>query len=652
MSLPSILDHALREMRPKPPLKDPARLLRVAVGMTVATIVGYLTGTIGGLALVCVGAFLAGIAAVMPHNRPRLSAVSLTTLGEIAALFLGVVVHGIWWVILPVLFIGLLAGGLLRSVTVGLSMRVIVVTIIFLAFAEITTSWHTGLTELGLFAAGGLIMMVAQFLPPIEPAYATQRVAVADLYRALATDGPYGPAILTADRSLALVSHRRSHEVGRLTELVEVAEEIGQLLQAMHNRHDAADRPTLDAISGRCRAIAVGVQRGRLVNAEQIVLDEQTDADRLSNALVRAVNTASSIASTELPADVEASTASRHRPPSALDLVRAELRLSSPMMQHGLRLACAGVVAQLIGLAIGQATPADLVLRGHGFWVVVAVVLILFPDYGETMSRGISRTIGTVFGVGLGIALSFLPSTLAVHALVLTVLYFGYLAFRSCGQAYTMFWVVAWIAALTVGPAGAITRGVETLAGCVLAFVVYLIAPTWHGSRLSSLLTALLRAESERLRAIADLSEQPNDAAADAEVVHATARSRIARMEFTEAVHRASAEPRRVASGGWSADKIAALTPAVANISRQTSVMAAFATGPDADRREKVRLESEEFAGRLQAIAESIQNETTAPTFEPWHPHAGATSNLVIAVESAGESTAELATLVGGLDRH
>lgn len=649
MSLSVTLSHAIRDLRPKPPMNDPRRLLRVAVGMTIATLVGYWTGTTEGLALVCVGAFLSGIAAVMPHNRPRLSAVFLTTLGEIVAVFAGIVVHGLWWIVLPIVFVGFLAGGLMRAVTVGLSMRVIVVTIIFLAFAEITTSWHTGLVELSLFAAGSLIMAAAQLLPPYEPPHATQRAAVAELYRILTAAGSYGPAILAADRSLALISHRTDLEIARLTELVEQAEEIAQLLQAVRNRDHAADRPVTAAVEERFRAIATAVQNRRPPSITQ-TLPARASADRLSNALTAAVDTATTIASKQLPTGLPPSIANRHAPPSSRDLIRAEMHWSSPMFVHGIRLACAGVLAQLLGMAIGRAIPADLVLRGHGFWVVVAVVLILFPDYGETMSRGISRTIGTVLGVGLGIGLSFLPNELAVHAVVLTVLYFGYLAFRSCGQAYTMFWVVAWIAALTVGPAGAITRGVETIVGCVLAFVVYLAAPTWHRTRLSGLLVTLLRAEAARLQVIAQLTLAPTDEQTDLELARSTTQSRIVRMEFTEAVQHAAAEPRRVESV-WSADLTATLAREVVNISRQTSVLAAFATGPDASCRADVRRGAAQLAGRLDVIADSTDAAVGVPALGQWERDDYVSPNLALAVHSAAKSMTTLADLLRGSNR-
>lgn len=139
---------ALRGLKPGPPLQDPARLLRVAVGMIVAAIGGYLLHDFGEQVLICVGAFLGGIASLMPHNRSGLGAAVLTGTAEIFAAATGILLHGLWWLILPILFIGLLTAGILRGVALSISMRLLVVTIIFVDFAEITPSLPVGCSTL------------------------------------------------------------------------------------------------------------------------------------------------------------------------------------------------------------------------------------------------------------------------------------------------------------------------------------------------------------------------------------------------------------------------------------------------------------------------------------------------------------------------
>ena len=51
----------------------------------------------------------------------------------------------------------------------------------------------------------------------------------------------------------------------------------------------------------------------------------------------------------------------------------------------------AEVIAQAVGLP-------------HGYWAALTVLIVLRPDYGSTLQRGLQRAAGTVLGAGLGVA--------------------------------------------------------------------------------------------------------------------------------------------------------------------------------------------------------------------------------------------------------
>jgi hypothetical protein len=543
--------------------------------MIVAAISGFFMHDFGEQVLICVGAFLGGVASLMPHNRSRLGAAVLTGAAEVLAATAGLLLHGLWWLILPILFLGLFTAGILRVVAVSISMRLVVVTIIFVAFAEITPSLQAGARELALFGAGVAVMLMAQLLPPYEPRYAVQRRVVASLYDVLATGGPYDAALLAADRSLALLRGRRQRAVVQLTELVERGEEIAQLLVAVNNRGVDVSASSRGAVSEYLHTIAVAVRRDRpeLLPSDLVIpVEHDRLLCRLNDAITNAVRTADD------PAPV---LADQRRPPTPLELVRDEIHPASPIVHHALRLAVTGVIGQVIGIAIGAWAGTQVVLHGHGFWVVVAVVLILFPDYGETFARGIGRTVGTLAGAALGLGLSFLPPNPVLETITLITLFLGYLAFRSCGQPWTMLWVVAWISALTVGPLGALTRGAETVIGCALAFSVYLLAPTYQRKRFSELLAVWATLEADRIDALERLSAQPQQHHR-IDVARATLRSRLARLEITEASEQARFEPSDKA-GRWTDDDVAQATQAVVEIGLQVSVMSALAPGSGRD---------------------------------------------------------------------
>jgi uncharacterized membrane protein YccC len=365
--------------------------------------------------------------------------------------------------------------------------------------------------------------------------------------------------------------------------------------------------------------------------------------DRLQRKLIDAIRSAvrtTAYAPAPVPSD-------ERRPPNSLELVRDELHPASPIVHHALRLAVTGVIGQVIGVAIGAWVGTQVLLHGHGFWVVVAVVLILFPDYGETFARGIGRTVGTLAGAAVGLALSFLPPDPILQTVTLITLFLGYLAFRSCGQPWTMLWVVAWISALTVGPLGAVTRSVETVIGCALAFAAYMLAPTYQRKRLSELLAVWARAEADRLDALDRLSARPQENHR-LEVARATVRSRLARLEIVEAADQAQFEPDDKA-GRWTNDAIARAAQAVVEIGRQVSVLGALAPGSDRGSDPQLRQETALLAYKLRDLAAPIELHETVSPSGPARPvpnrrqdHPALDPDLQIAIDKATESTSVL----------
>lgn len=166
MDWAALQNAARRGMQVGKPLQEPLILLRVAIGMLVATIVGYILHDPETQLLITVGAFLATIAAVMPHNRSRMVATTATCAAQIAAAALGTLLAGRWTIALPVMFVLFLVSGLLRAVAVSLSLRLTVITVVFLAFAEISSALKIGAVEaIGFFSLGFAITVLAQLLP-------------------------------------------------------------------------------------------------------------------------------------------------------------------------------------------------------------------------------------------------------------------------------------------------------------------------------------------------------------------------------------------------------------------------------------------------------------------------------------------------------
>ncbi|MFT4226270.1 FUSC family protein [Micropruina sp.] len=597
MDLTSIKKAAVRGLTPGRPFQNPPMILRLVIGMVLASVIGYLTNSPQTHVILTVGALLAGVLLTLPHNRSRLVAAALGALAQAFGVFLGVTLSGQWWVVLTLTFLGFLSSGLLRAVAVGISMRVMLMTIIFLAFAEMGRGLNTPPLTVALgFVLGAAIMLAIQLFPPYPPRYASQRIAVSGLYRSLATGVPSGAALLAADRSLALLRANGNDQLTRFVELVERGEEIAQLLLALENRPSADVEPWRTAASARLNGLAARIAQPG-APADPPAPWPSTGAGGVRQALQRAVEIAEQVAG----AGTAPHASDERRTPSSWELVRDELRPGSPILQHALRLAVTCVIGQLVGMGLAAWLGKDAIFAAHGFWVVVAVALIVFPDYGDTFSRGIGRTIGTIAGALLGIALSFLPADPLLHTVVLLLLYIGLQVFRTCGQPWSMLFLVAWISSLMAGPLAAVTRGIDTVIGCLLGFAAYLLFPTWQRRRLDELLSEWARAEADRLVALsrlwADETEEHRLA-----VAHASVLSRLIRIEFAAATKSARSEPEHP-QGRWSDADLDPAAGAVLTVARQIAALSALAPYWSETERDGVRAEVGRLIGELMALA-------------------------------------------------
>jgi len=100
------------------------------------------------------------------------------------------------------------------------------------------------------------------------------------------------------------------------------------------------------------------------------------------------------------PAARSATTAgSSRRSPSlvaaAVATLRANVSIRTEAGRHALRLAVIAALAEVIVQATGLY---------QGRWVTLTIFLVLKPDYGSTLYRGVQRAAGTVLGAGAGLA--------------------------------------------------------------------------------------------------------------------------------------------------------------------------------------------------------------------------------------------------------
>lgn len=229
-----------------------------------------------------------------------------------------------------------------------------------------------------------------------------------------------------------------------------------------------------------------------------------------------------------------------------LATLRSNLTFSSQACRHAARMA----VTMAVAVAVAHAFP-----YAHHYWLPMTAMLVLRPDFASTISRGVSRVVGTLVGAGLvTLALAELePSPDWLIALVIlfcipaaTLVLANYAIYSVCIAS-----LVVTLLAFTGNPevATAGERSIYTLVGSLIAFAAYLAWPTWEGTSLPDTLGDLARTEGryagEVLRAWAD-----PDRADRAGLQKTRLDARLARGNAEAAVTRWLNEPRSRAPFG------------------------------------------------------------------------------------------------------
>ena len=239
--------------------------------------------------------------------------------------------------------------------------------------------------------------------------------------------------------------------------------------------------------------------------------------------------------------------------PLALRMFRRELRWSSPVCRHAIRVGA--VVAA--GYLLGKALPPE-----HGYWVPLTVVMVLRPDFSRTYERGVARLVGTLFGVGVAGTVTALvhpsPSLsagLAVVSIGLMYLFMptGYAITSACIGAYVVFLLGI---AGSLGSQTVLERIWMTALGGVLAMLSYAVFPAWQTPLLRDRLADWLSATGSYTIAVLECFARPQAAASgptgtpapghpNRKVREALLDTRAARQEWDQTATRAGAEPVR-----------------------------------------------------------------------------------------------------------
>uniref|UniRef100_UPI0018DEA199 YccS family putative transporter n=1 Tax=Variovorax sp. E3 TaxID=1914993 RepID=UPI0018DEA199 len=184
----------------------------------------------------------------------------------------------------------------------------------------------------------------------------------------------------------------------------------------------------------------------------------------------------------------------------AVERVRRQLTVRSPLFRHALRLS----LALVAGYGVMQ-----VIHPAQGYWILLTTLFVCQQSYGDTIARMGQRIAGTALGVVAGWALLQLfpqPLVQSVIAVVAGVLFFATRTTRYLLATASMTLLVL-MCFNQVGDSGVllVPRLVDTAIGSAIAgLAVLLVLPHWQARRINELAATAMRGHAGYLRQIVE----------------------------------------------------------------------------------------------------------------------------------------------------
>ncbi|WP_434616108.1 FUSC family protein [Arthrobacter sp. A5] len=559
---------------------DPVVAARNAMGVAVPLVVGVVVGNIGIGVFGAVGAMFAAFS-----DRPggyRLRLARMVTTSAAAGIGGGLSILCAPSVPLSLLLVAVFAfiTGMLLSLGANVSQIGTAATAVAIVLNRFPQTPANALGIAALIAAAGLVQSLLAVAGWPLHRHAPERAVLAGLYRKLAERvrspqpkrmAPGAAAVLDKARdTITGFGHGHGPSMQSYRALLDEAErirlEVMALAYCVERFERAGRRPQRDAVhelllaaGTALDAVAEALGKGRkfddgglqpasaaLAGMEEVMgrfPDSPTGHFALLHARaldgqLRACGRIVTPGALEGRADEQAAKVGNVRVAlqAPLGTLRANLHFNSAIARHAVRLAV--LVTATDGLA--RLLPGG----DRGYWVSLMVLLLLRPDFAATLQRTSARLFGTLIGLGIGTAATFLLAPAGSYALIGLVVVFVF-AVRSSGAPNALFmgtWIAAYLVALldlAGSPASVVVvpRLLDTALAGVLAVAAILAWPAWERAYLPTRMAELLAAYRRYLVAITD--PQARKPRIDAARIDA----RLARSNAQASLDRTQAEP-------------------------------------------------------------------------------------------------------------
>lgn len=172
-------------------------------------------------------------------------------------------------------------------------------------------------------------------------------------------------------------------------------------------------------------------------------------------------------------------------------LIIDNLSFRSNIFRHSLRIAAASLFAYVM---------SEFFPLGHGYWILLAVIVILKPAYSLTRTRNFERLSGTILGALIGASLLYLIKDKTTIVILLAISMIGAYSFMRKQYLVSVTLMTLYLLLMfhLLDPKDfrsiMIDRVIDTALGSVIAIVFgYLIAPVWEHERINEYMTDALK---------------------------------------------------------------------------------------------------------------------------------------------------------------
>ena len=504
--------------------------IRGTIGIVIPLAIGVATGHVVEGVSIAGGAALVASVGLTTTSRVRTRTMLLDCIGVALSAFVGSITSHIGW--LSVLVVGIwgISAGMMVAISQPAMILGLQSTLALIILTHFELDPAQAAIQAILMFAGALIQTTLAILPSPWKTTSPERSALFSVYQKLA-DYAGSPskeksgqqvrdALLKAHQTLG-DSNTQSQQEKIFSALLEEAERMRlslmllsrvwlHLAQNMKEQPDLVARleQVMQSAVYELRKIADEVKPSTRITGSTIVkppqrikeainalrqVDQEPDhAENIQQALVygdalrdqlhRARKLAKSwkYARQYIPISIRKVPRQAYlQVNNAQAILRANLTPRSAIFRHAMRLG----VALALATAIYRLIPLPI---ARGYWIPLTVLIVLRTDFASTFTRGLARLLGTILGAVLAALLaSFVAPTQGL--LVIFVAITAYLAFSFLFANYAIFSVfitmeVVFLLAFVIphSPTTALDRAIDTTIGGCLAFIMYIIWPTWE----------------------------------------------------------------------------------------------------------------------------------------------------------------------------